>query len=106
MARPVKCRRVCCGADSRCFHPIGKDPQKLPRIEMTLDEMEAVKLLDYDGKYQEEAAKSMGVSRQTIGNIVESARYKIAGAILNGSLLSIKGGNIVKKKAKNGKKVA
>jgi uncharacterized protein len=98
MARPVKCRKVCCGADSKCFHPIGKDPQKLGKIEMTLDEMEAIKLIDYEGKYQAEAAKSMGVSRQTIGNIVEKARYKIASAILQGKLLSIKGGNIIRKK--------
>jgi uncharacterized protein len=106
MARPVKCRKVCCGADSRCFHPIGKDPRGLPKVEMTLDELEAMKLIDYDGKYQEQAAKSMGVSRQTIGNIVESARYKMAAAVLHGKLLSIKGGNIIKKKVKNGKKVA
>jgi predicted DNA-binding protein (UPF0251 family) len=106
MARPVKCRKVCCGADSRCFHPIGKDPRRLLKVEMTLDELEAVKLLDYEGKYQEEAAKSMGVSRQTIGNIVESARHKMAEAILYGKLLSVRGGNIVKKKAKSGKKVA
>jgi predicted DNA-binding protein (UPF0251 family) len=100
MARPVKCRKVCCKADSKCFHPIGKDPQNLARVEMTLDEMEAIKLLDYEGKYQEEAAKSMGVSRQTIGNIVESARYKIAAAILQDKLLSISGGNIIKKRKK------
>jgi uncharacterized protein len=106
MARPVKCRKVCCGKGSRCFHPIGKNPGKLERVEMTLDELEAVKLLDYEGKYQEQAAKSMGVSRQTIGNIIESARYKIAGAILHGKLLSIRGGNVAKKKTKNRKEVA
>jgi predicted DNA-binding protein (UPF0251 family) len=104
MARPVKCRKVCCGADSKCFHPIGKDPEKLGKIEMTLDELEAIKLLDYDGLYQEDAAKSMGVSRQTIGNIIERARHKTASAILMGKLLSIQGGNIIRKK--NRKEVA
>ena len=98
MARPVKTRKVCCGAGSRCFHPIGKNPEKLGKIEMTLDELEAVKLIDFEGKYQEEAARSMGVSRQTIGNIVEKARYKMASAILQEKLLTVCGGNVIKKK--------
>jgi predicted DNA-binding protein (UPF0251 family) len=98
MARPVKTRKVCCKAGNRCFHPIGKNPDKLGKIEMTLDELEAVKLIDLEGKYQEQAAKSMGVSRQTIGNIVEKARYKIASAILHERMLVICGGNVAKKK--------
>lgn len=104
MARPFKCRKVCCTADSVCIQPVGKDPEKLGKIDMTMDEMEAVRLLDYEGKYQEDAAKSMGVSRQTIGNIIESARYKIAAAMLQGKVLTVKGGNVIKIKAKKKKR--
>jgi predicted Fe-Mo cluster-binding NifX family protein len=40
----------------------------------------------------------MGVSRQTFGRIVESARRKTADALLNGKKLRIEGGTVVVKK--------
>jgi predicted DNA-binding protein (UPF0251 family) len=46
--------------------------------------------------YQEDAAKMMNVSRQTFGNIIDSAHKKIADAIVNGKALKIEGG-VVKK---------
>jgi uncharacterized protein len=61
---------------------------------MTLDEYEAVRLADLNGLYQEDAANKMGVSRQTFGRIVESARRKIADALVNAKALEIKGGEI------------
>ena len=71
MARPFKCRNVCCDPDSLCFKPAGIPSNKLEKIEMTMDELEALRLADHEHKYQEDAAKSMGISRQTFGNIIE-----------------------------------
>ena len=51
---------------------------------MEADELEALRLADRDGLYQEEAASSMGVSRQTFGNIIERARYKVTSALVEG----------------------
>jgi len=64
----------------------------LEEVKITLDELESVRLADYDGLYQEDAAKKMNVSRQTFGNIVNSAHKKIADALLNAKALKIEGG--------------
>ena len=96
MARPVKCRKICCGQDSLCFAPLGAKAGRLREIVMTLDELEAVRLVDLEKKYHAEAAVSMGVSRQTLGNIVESARAKMAEAVINGKVLAIRGGAVQK----------
>jgi ArsR family transcriptional regulator len=61
-------------------------------VVLTIDEFEAVRLADLDGLYQEDAAKKMNVSRQTFGNIIESAHKKIADTIVNAKALRIKGG--------------
>jgi rubrerythrin len=49
-------------------------------------------LADLEGLYQEKAAENMGISRQTFGNIVESARRKVADVLVNGKSLHIEGG--------------
>lgn len=64
----------------------------LPEVHLAMDEIEAVRLADLLGLYQEEAAKRMDVSRQTFGNIIESGRKKIADAIVNAKALKIEGG--------------
>ncbi len=73
------------------FRPAGARGR--PRIFVTLrrDEAEAVRLADLQGLYQAEAAGRMGVSRPTFGRIVESARRKIADAIINRKCLRIEG---------------
>jgi predicted DNA-binding protein (UPF0251 family) len=64
----------------------------LEEINLTLDEYEAIRLADLEGLYQEQAAKRMGVSRQTFGNIINSARRKIADSLVNGKAVRIAGG--------------
>lgn len=98
MARPVKCRKICCREDSLCFAPLGAKAGELAEIVMTLDELEAVRLVDLEKKYHSEAALSMGVSRQTLGNIVESGRAKMAEAVIKGRLLAVRGGAVQRKK--------
>ena len=66
----------------------------LEEVRLGLDELEAVRMADLEGLYQEEAAEKMGVSRQTFGNIVESARKKIADALVNSKALVMEGGRI------------
>ena len=62
-------------------------------IHMTLDEYETIRLIDFTGCTQEEAAVSMGVARTTVQAIYESARRKLAEAICLGRDLHIGGGN-------------
>ena len=92
MPRPFKCRRVYCYPKSDYFKPCGIPVQQLEEVNLTMDELEAVRLGDLEGIYQEDAASKMNISRQTFGNIIDSAHKKIADALLNGKALMIKGG--------------
>ncbi|ADR19810.1 DUF134 domain-containing protein [Calditerrivibrio nitroreducens] len=92
MPRPIKRRVVSCEPKANFFKPVGVQLQNIELVVMTLDEMEAIRLADYLGLYQEDAAAAMGVSRQTFGNIVASARKKMADAIINGKAIKIEGG--------------
>ncbi len=57
-----------------------------------MDEFEALRLADLDCHSQEQAAKKMGVSRATFGRIIESARSKVAHALVYGCRMEISGG--------------
>jgi predicted DNA-binding protein (UPF0251 family) len=74
------------------FRPAGVPERSLEQVSLSLDELEAVRLADLQGLYQEEAASRMEVSRQTFGNIVASARRKLADCVVNGKALNIAGG--------------
>jgi predicted DNA-binding protein (UPF0251 family)/predicted Fe-Mo cluster-binding NifX family protein len=74
--------------------PAGIPARELREIVLGFDEAEALRLADLEGLYQEAAARLMGVSRQTFGRIIETARRKTADAILNGKALRIDGGEI------------
>jgi len=93
MPRPFKCRFITTTPETDYFKPRGIPLNELEEVVLTLDEFEAVRLADLDGLYQEEAAQHMNISRQTFGNIIESAHKKIAQALVNGLALRINGGN-------------
>lgn len=94
MPRPLCCRRVSGEPPSKFFKPRGIPLTELETTVLTVDEFEAVRLADFEGLYQEDAAGRMGVSRATFGRIVESAHRKIAEALVNGKALEIRGGEI------------
>jgi predicted DNA-binding protein (UPF0251 family)/predicted Fe-Mo cluster-binding NifX family protein len=74
--------------------PAGIPARELEEVRLGFDEAEALRLADLEGLYQEAAARSMGVSRQTFGRIIETARRKVADAILNAKALRIEGGEV------------
>ncbi|MDD5072567.1 MAG: DUF134 domain-containing protein [Candidatus Omnitrophica bacterium] len=96
MPRPCRCRRIRCSPDTNYFKPRGIPLDMLEEVNLALDELESVRLADLEGLYQEDAAKKMDISRQTFGNIVNSAHKKIADALLNGKALKIEGGSVKK----------
>jgi len=65
---------------------------ELEEVTLGVDEFEALRLADLEGMYQEQAAREMGVSRQTFGRIVANARHKVAEALVGGKALRIDGG--------------
>jgi predicted DNA-binding protein (UPF0251 family) len=94
MPRPIHCRRVGCLPQANFYKPRGIPLAVLQHTTLTVDELEAIRLADLQGLYQEQAAEKMNVSRQTFGRILESAHKKIADALVNGKALLIKGGSI------------
>jgi predicted DNA-binding protein (UPF0251 family) len=53
---------------------------------------------------QEEAAKSMNISRQTFQRVLSVARQKVADALLSGKAIRIGGGNFEVNKCRFGAK--
>jgi predicted DNA-binding protein (UPF0251 family) len=92
MSRPPCCRRVSGPPQCCLFKPAGIPASSLEEVVLALDELEALRLADLEGQYQEKAAQKMNVSRQTFGRIIESARHKVAEALIQGKVLRIEGG--------------
>jgi predicted DNA-binding protein (UPF0251 family) len=94
LARPRCPRRV--AAPPRCgyFKPAGVPMSRLEEVAVSVDELEALRLADLEGLYQDAAAARMGVSRPTFARIVEASRRKVAEALVHGRALRIAGGPV------------
>lgn len=91
MARPYKARRVCSRPTVDVFGPLNQDTGT--RVELTLEEYEAIRLIDLLSCTQEECASQMGVARTTVQAVYNCARKKLADCLVNGRQLEIRGGN-------------
>jgi len=91
MPRPVRCRRIGQLPVYRSFSP--DDTAATESVLMTVDEFEAFRLLDHEGLTQEACASRMNIARTTVTAIYDSARKKIADALVNGKRLLISGGH-------------
>lgn len=85
-------KKRCCRVlnDEIFFRPMGVPFSLLEVVELKLDEFEAIRLCDYEGKSQIETGEIMGVSRGTVQRLVSSARKKIMDALLNLKGIGIK----------------
>lgn len=101
MPRPFKCRSVSGNFRIDYFKPRGVPLCSLEEVCIGVDELEAVRLADLNGLYQADAAEIMKVSRQTFGNIIDSAHRKIADALVNGKALKIEGGPVMQTNDEN-----
>ena len=90
MPRPVRCRKIERMPLFRSFSP--DDIAASETVRMTVDEYEALRLLDDEGLTQEACADRMNVARTTVTAIYDSARKKIADALVHGKRLLITGG--------------
>lgn len=89
MVRPKICRQLQAKVPCSCFKPNGIPSYQLAAIELLKDEFEALQLADVQKLHQQQAAEQMGISRQTFGNLIASARYKTALAITTGMRLNL-----------------
>jgi len=70
------------------YKPAGIPMGQMRISELGLDELEAMRLCDVEGRQQTEAAQLMGVSRGTVQRLLESGRRKTADALVHGKALS------------------
>lgn len=89
MPRPKIPRIVCGRPANSCFKPNGIPMSKLETQQLADDEFEAIRLVDLLGMLQQDAAKEMGVSRQTLANLVKAGRKKVADCLVNGKALNM-----------------
>lgn len=91
MPRRRRRRRVGSRPNFKYFGP-GKTGS-VPEVVLKVGELEAIRLKDFEGLDQVEAAEKMEVSQPTFHRILVSARKKISDALVNGKALRIEGGN-------------
>ncbi len=92
--RPKKERIINAPPEVKIFKPAGIPGRVIEKVFMTLDEYEAIRLADYEKYDHEKAAEKMEISRPTFTRLIDSARKKVADAIINGKELIIEGGNV------------
>lgn len=89
MPRPRKCRYLSHEAEIKYFKPAGVGVRDLEIVNLQKDEIEAIKLKDFEGLSQEECAERMEISQPTFHRILLNARKKISDAIINGKAIEL-----------------
>jgi uncharacterized protein len=93
MGRPPLCRRVGFIPSITYFKPAGIPLRELEEICLSVEELEAIRLKDLEDLEQEQCAEKMNISRPTFVRIIDSARKKVAEALIKGRAIRIEGGN-------------
>ncbi len=92
MPRPPIERSVAGVPRITLFKPAGVPARDLEQLQLGVDELEAIRLVDLEGLSHEQAAEAMGVSRQTVGRVLERGRARVAEALVGGKAILIGGG--------------
>lgn len=91
--RPKKVRYIQSMPKILQFSPRGK-PGRPEEIELSIDQLEALKLADFQGFSQSEGAMAMQLSRPSFGRLLREARRLIADALVNGKIIKIRQGGV------------
>jgi len=92
MPRPRRIRRISFMPEVTYFKPAGVTMASLNETILTIEEYEAIRLIDLEGVEQSKAGKKMNISQPTLSRLLKSARKKISDAIINGKAIKIQGG--------------
>ena len=71
------------------FKPQGVPMGNVEIVELSADELEAMRICDIEDLEQEKAAEKMGISRGTVQRLLYSGRKKVAQALLSGKAIHI-----------------
>ena len=89
MVRPCLCRRIRFNPNIKYFKPQGVPIRHLEIVELTTEEVEALRLKNMKGLEQTKAAKKMNTSQSTFQRILCSAYKKVAEALVEGKAIKI-----------------
>jgi predicted DNA-binding protein (UPF0251 family) len=95
LPRPRKPRFVGAEPSRWYFKPQGIPMRELESVVLSVEEIEALRLVDEEGLYQEAAAERMEISRQTFQRVLRGARRKVTDALVNGKALGVEGGDYI-----------
>ena len=90
MARPIKPRKISFDPEVVYFKPRAVPLSMLDEVNLTMDELEALRLCDFEDFEQKETAKKMNISQSTLQRILASARKKTAEALIEGKAIKIR----------------
>ncbi len=93
MGRPRICRRIFFNPHITHFKPAGVLLRNMENSILTRDELETVRLIDFEKIGQNKARKEMKISQPTLSRILKNAREKLADAVVNGKAIKIEGGD-------------
>jgi len=93
MPRPRKWKRVCNLPSMTEYGPYIANKGQLDTIIMSVEEYEAIRLIDLENLDQEECAARMQIARTTAQKIYNDARRKIAESFVNNKVIRIEGGD-------------
>ncbi|MBN1116137.1 MAG: DUF134 domain-containing protein [Bacteroidales bacterium] len=99
MPRRRRLRKIVAPPGFKGYKPYGITHVSKEPVELLYEEYEAIKLADYDLLNHEEAANLMGISRPTFARIYESARRKIAKALVETREIKTVYGNAIMDKS-------
>ena len=89
MVRPRLCRRVRFNPNVTYFKPRGVPMRFLKVVELTTEEVEALRLKNVKDLKQIECAKQMKTSQSTFQRILSSAYEKVTEALIEGKAMKI-----------------
>jgi len=90
MVRPLKPRRVLFDPNVVYFKPRAVPLSELEEVDLSIDELETLRLCDLEDFEQEKAARKMKISQSTLQRILASARKKVAEALIGGKAIKIR----------------
>lgn len=89
MTRPKGYRRILVNPEATFFKPNGIPMRFLEQVDLSLDELEAIRLSNYEDLNMIDGAKKMKVSKSTFQRLTASGCKKIADALINGKAIKI-----------------
>ena len=89
MPRPKLYRRIQFNPEITYFKPQGVPMRDLEIIELTAEELEALRLRNVKDLDQTESAKKMNTSQSTFQRILSSAEKKMSQALIEGKAIKI-----------------